>query len=51
VTRRGGVTTSARGEMTPWRGKGRDDPSWPNANLTRPKMKKIHAVDLAGTNE
>jgi hypothetical protein len=50
VTRRGGVVTSARGEVTPGRGKGGDDASWADTNLARQKMKKIYAVDLVATN-
>jgi hypothetical protein len=50
VTRRGNVTTSIGGEAAPKRGKRGDDASWTNANLTEPKMKKIHTVDSAGTN-
>jgi hypothetical protein len=38
------------GEAPPGRGKGGDDASWADANLTRPKMKKIYAVDSAATN-
>jgi hypothetical protein len=34
VTRRSGVTASARGEVAPRRGNGEDDVSWANANLT-----------------
>jgi hypothetical protein len=37
VTRRGGVATSAGGETTSGRGKGGDDASWSDADLTRPK--------------
>jgi hypothetical protein len=37
--------TSSRGEMTPGRGKGVDDTSWVDVNLTGPKIKKIYAVD------
>jgi hypothetical protein len=32
------------------REKGGDDVSWADANLTRPKNKKIHTVDSADTN-
>jgi hypothetical protein len=32
-----GVTTSAGGEAAPKKGKGGDDTSWANVNLTRPK--------------
>jgi hypothetical protein len=39
----------AGGEVPLERGKGGDD-VWAEANLTGPKMKKIHAVDSAGTN-
>jgi hypothetical protein len=34
------VTTSAVGEVAPRRGKGGDDASWADANLTRPKNKE-----------
>jgi hypothetical protein len=34
----------------PRKKKGGDDTSWTDVNLTEPKMKKIHTVDLAGTN-
>jgi hypothetical protein len=44
------VVTLARGETAPGRGKGEDDTSWANANLTGPKMMKIYAVDSAVTN-
>jgi hypothetical protein len=37
------------GETSPRREKGGDD-SWADANLIGPKIKKIHAVDLAGIN-
>jgi hypothetical protein len=37
VTRRGGMATSVRGEVAPGRGKGGDDASWANTNLTRLK--------------
>jgi hypothetical protein len=50
VTWCSGVTTSTRGEAAPRKGKGGDDASWTNANLTGPKNKKIHAFDSAGTN-
>jgi hypothetical protein len=33
----GGVATSAEGEAAPGRGKGGDDVSWADANLTGPK--------------
>jgi hypothetical protein len=32
--------TSAMGEVTPWRGKGGDDASWADANLTGPKTEE-----------
>jgi hypothetical protein len=44
----GAVTTSARGEAVPGRGKGGDDASWADVNLTGPK--KIHMVDSVDTN-
>jgi hypothetical protein len=50
VTRRGSVMTSVGGEVTPGRGKGGDDANWADANLTRLKIKKIHAGDSASTN-
>jgi hypothetical protein len=50
VIRCGGVTTSVGGEAAPMWGKGRDDANWPDANLVRLKMKKIHTVESAGTN-
>jgi hypothetical protein len=50
VTRCGGMTTSVGGEVAPGRGKGEDNVSWANANLTGQKMKKIHAVDSAASN-
>jgi hypothetical protein len=40
VIERGDVATSVRGEAAPGRGKGGDDISWANANLTRPKNKE-----------
>jgi hypothetical protein len=51
MTRRGGVTTSTRGEVAPGRGKRGDDASSTDVNLTGLKMKKIHANDSADTNE
>jgi hypothetical protein len=51
VTWRGGVTTSVRGDAISKRGKGGDNVSWADMNLTRPKMKKMHAVDSAAINE
>jgi hypothetical protein len=42
---------SAGGEATPGRGKGGDDTSWTDTNFTGPKIKKIHSVDSAITNE
>jgi hypothetical protein len=47
VTQRGGVTTSTGGEAVPEREKGGDDVSWIDANLTRKKMNKTHAVNSA----
>jgi hypothetical protein len=41
---------SAGGEAASRRGKGGDDVSWTGSNFTMPKMKKMHTVDLAGTN-
>jgi hypothetical protein len=40
----------AKEEVAPGMGKGGDDASWADANFTRRKMNKIHAVDSAGTN-
>jgi hypothetical protein len=40
VTRRDNVTTSVGGEVTPVRGKGGDDASWDDINLTEPKNKE-----------
>jgi hypothetical protein len=37
VTRRDGVVTSAGGETTPGRGKGGNNASWTDVNLTEPK--------------
>jgi hypothetical protein len=51
VTRRDGVMTLIRREATPGRGKGGDDASWIDTNLIGQKMKKIHMIDSAGTNE
>jgi hypothetical protein len=50
VTRRNGVTTSTGGEAAPRRGKGGDNATWVDANLTGPKIKKIYAVDSVDTN-
>jgi hypothetical protein len=50
VTRCSGVTTSVEGEAAPGRGKGVDDASWADVNLTRPKNKKIYTVYLAPSN-
>jgi hypothetical protein len=50
VTRLGGVTTSAEGEVAPGREKGGDNPSWADVILQGRKMKKIHVVDYVGTN-
>jgi hypothetical protein len=36
--------------VAPGRGKGGDDASWADVNLTEPKIKKIHAVDSTATN-
>jgi hypothetical protein len=37
---RDNVTTLTGGEAVPGRGKGRDDASWANVNLTEPKNKE-----------
>jgi hypothetical protein len=50
VTLRNDVTISAGGEAASGREKGRDDISWADMNFTGPKMKKIHAVNLAAIN-
>jgi hypothetical protein len=42
--------TSAVGEAPLGRGKGRDDASWTDTNLTRPKNKKNHVINSAVTN-
>jgi hypothetical protein len=39
VTRRGDVTTSARGDAPAGRGKGGDDASWADMDLIGPKNK------------
>jgi hypothetical protein len=41
---------SAGGEVAPGRGKGGDDGSWTDVNLTRQKIKKVYTVDSAATN-
>jgi hypothetical protein len=41
VTRRGGVTTSAREEAAPRRRKGGENTNWTDTNFTGQKMKKI----------
>jgi hypothetical protein len=43
--------TTRRGDNVGWRGKREDDTSWTIANLTGSKMKKIHTVDSAATND
>jgi hypothetical protein len=40
VTQRDGMAMSAGGEVPPGRGKGGDDASWADANLTGPKNKE-----------
>jgi hypothetical protein len=46
--------TAQRRDDISWRrgrtGEGRDDVSWADMNFTGPKMKKIHAVNLAAIN-
>jgi hypothetical protein len=42
--------TLTGGETTPGRGKGVDDASWADANLTVSKIKKIYVIDSASTN-
>jgi hypothetical protein len=51
VTRCRGVTTSTDGEATPRREKGGNNISWADTNLVGLKIKKIYAVDSAGTNK
>jgi hypothetical protein len=50
VTRHDGIVMSVRGEVALERGKGGDDASWADTNLTRPKIKKIHVVNSVATN-
>jgi hypothetical protein len=50
VTQCSGVETSVGGETALGKGKGGDDASWADADLTEPKKKKIHAVDSAAIN-
>ncbi len=50
MTWRSSVTTAAKGEAAPGRGKGGDDVSWADANLSKPKMEKIHVVNSIATN-
>jgi hypothetical protein len=50
MTRHDGVATSDRGEAAPERKKEGDDTSWLGANLTEPKIKKIHTIDSTATN-
>jgi hypothetical protein len=50
VIRRCDVATSVGVEVAPERRNGEDDISWADANLTGPKIKKIHAVDSSTTN-
>jgi hypothetical protein len=50
VARRGGVATSAEEDAASARGKGGDDASWADTNLTWPKMKKKLAIDSIATN-
>jgi hypothetical protein len=50
VTQHSGMTMLDRGEVAPGRGKGEDDASWADVNLTGPKMKKICVIDLAAIN-
>jgi hypothetical protein len=42
--------TSAGEEAASRRGKGGDDTCWADANLTGPKMKKMHMVDSVAIN-
>jgi hypothetical protein len=50
VTRCDDVRMSAGGEAALGMGKGGDDASWANVNLTGPKNKKNNTVDSAATN-
>jgi hypothetical protein len=51
MTRCGGVEMSAEGGAAMERGKGGDNASWIDVNLTGPKnKKKIHAIDSAASN-
>jgi hypothetical protein len=50
VTQCNGVETSVGGETALGRGKGGDDASWADTDLTELKKKKIHAVDSAVIN-
>jgi hypothetical protein len=50
VTQCSGVETSVGGETALGRGKGGDDASWADTDLTEPKKKKIHVVDSAAIN-
>jgi hypothetical protein len=50
VTRRSGVTTLVKRETALERGKGGDDTSWADTDLTRLKMKKIHTFDSTDIN-
>jgi hypothetical protein len=51
ITQHGIVTTSVGGDATQGRGKGGDGVGWADANLSGQKMKKIHMIDSASTNE
>jgi hypothetical protein len=50
VTRHNDVVTSVGGEVTSRRRKRGDDVSWADANLSKPKMEKIHVVNSVATN-
>jgi hypothetical protein len=46
VTQCGAVVTSTGGDAAPGRGKGGDDISWADANLTEPKNKKKSTLSI-----
>jgi hypothetical protein len=45
VARHDNVVISVKRETTPERGKGGDNASWADADLTGPKINKNHVVD------
>jgi hypothetical protein len=44
MTRRGGVTTSAEGDVTPGRERGGDNISWADMNLYRPNLSNYKGI-------